>query len=59
MNPISASIALIHAGYVLAREGVFQSIPVNELPLPARLAHRVAGFVARNSSANIQQSERL
>ena len=59
MNPISALFALAHAGFVLAREGVFQSIPVDDLPLPARMAHRVAGLIARNRSADIRQSERL
>lgn len=59
MNLISALVTLTHAGYVLAREGVLQSIPVDDLPLPARLAHRISGLIARNRSADIQQSERL
>ncbi len=59
MNPISALFALAHAGFVLAREGVFQSVPDADLPLPARMALRVAGLIARSRSADIEQSERL
>ena len=59
MNPVSAMFALAQAGFILAREGVFKDIPVDEMPLLVRLAHRVAGLIARPKNANLQQSERL
>ncbi len=59
MNSISAFFALAHAGFILAREGVFAAIPVDDMPLPVRAAHKVAGMIARKRSMETAQSERL
>ena len=59
MNALSAMIALAHAGFVLAREGVFNAISGDELPLPARAGLRIASLVARDRKGSTKQSERL
>ncbi len=59
MNPFSALFALAHAGFILAREGVFASIPADELPIGARLGLRIAGIIARDRKGRTEQSERL
>ncbi|MCP4071520.1 MAG: 2-polyprenylphenol 6-hydroxylase [Hyphomicrobiales bacterium] len=59
MGKISAAVSLIHAGYVLAREGVISAIPRDVLPPPARMGHVIAGMIARRRSKNVEQSERL
>ncbi len=59
MGKISAAVSLIHAGYVLAREGVISAIPRDVLPPPARMGHAIAGMMARRRSKNVEQSERL
>lgn len=59
MNSVSAFLALAHAGFVLAREGAFNTIPVDDMPLPVRLAHRVASMIARKRTKDAEQSERL
>lgn len=52
-------LAMIRAAYVLMREGVVSAFPADGLPPGPRLAHRVAGLVARRSSRRKARSERL
>lgn len=59
MNAVSALFGLARAGFVLAREGVFSTLPVEEMPLPVRLAHRLARAIARDRPDKTSQSERL
>ncbi|MCB1457718.1 MAG: 2-polyprenylphenol 6-hydroxylase [Nitratireductor sp.] len=59
MGTVRSLFSLAHAGYVLAREGVIQALPVEGMPAPARLLHRMAGLVARRQAAGRSRSERL
>lgn len=47
MSNISAALRLMRAGWIMAREGVLSSLPVDEAAgLPA-LGHKVAKMLAR------------
>ncbi len=59
MNSVSAFFVLVRAGYVLAREGAMEVIPVDDLPLPVRFAHRLAGMIARRRAEGTASSERF
>lgn len=59
MGKISAAFSLVHAGYVLAREGVVSALPKEAMPGPGKLAHFFAGLIARRRSKDVKQSERL
>ena len=52
-------LALLRAGWVLMREGVISALPAEGLPPGPRLAHRLAGLVARRSARRKARSERL
>ena len=59
MGSLSAAFSLARAGFVLAREGVISALPADPLPPPARIGHRMAGWIARRQSKSRKQSERL
>ncbi|UXN06387.1 2-polyprenylphenol 6-hydroxylase [Bartonella sp. HY761] len=59
MSKFLASLRLMRAGYVLAREGVLSALPADGLTgLPA-LGHRVAKWMSRGSAQNSERSERI
>ena len=59
MGMVREMAALMRAGYVLAREGVISALPGDALPPPARIGHRLAGWIARRQVKDRAQSERL
>jgi len=59
MAGISSYFALAHAGWVLVREGVISALPADGATGPAKLAHRLAGVLARRQARDREQSERL
>ena len=59
MNSLIAYLRLTHAGWVMAREGVIASLPADGLRGPAKLAHRLAGLIARRQTQQVQRAERL
>jgi ubiquinone biosynthesis protein len=59
MASVFSYFSLVHAGWVLVREGVVSALPSDGLPAPARFGHRVAGWLARRQSKDREQSERL
>ncbi|WP_439271120.1 2-polyprenylphenol 6-hydroxylase [Pseudochrobactrum sp. HB0163] len=59
MSRIAASFRLLHAGWVMTREGVISALPAEGLSgLPA-FAHRVASALARKRSRDTARSERM
>jgi len=58
-NPISGTLALFRAAYVLAREGVVSSLPAEGLSAGPLLAYRFAGLIARKSANEAERSEKL
>jgi ubiquinone biosynthesis protein len=52
-------LALLRAGYVLAREGVIASLPDDGLSGPLRLGHSLSKFIARRDSMQSRRAERL
>ncbi|WP_421855559.1 2-polyprenylphenol 6-hydroxylase [Oricola sp.] len=59
MNGVFATIRLIRAGWVLAREGVIAGLPAQGLVGPAAFAHRFAGMLARRRSRGLDNAERM
>jgi ubiquinone biosynthesis protein len=59
MSNISASLRLVRAGWVLAREGVLSSIPVEGLTGPAALAQRIAKLLAKRGGKSVTRELRL
>ncbi len=59
MGNISAAFSLVHAGIILAREGVISVIPHEALPPSAKAGHVVAGWIARRRSKSVERSQRL
>ncbi|MEL7429375.1 MAG: AarF/UbiB family protein, partial [Pseudomonadota bacterium] len=59
MSGVRSYLSLLHAGWVLMREGVISALPRDGMPAPARLGHRFAGLVARRQAKDRKQSERL
>lgn len=59
MSGMRSYLSLLHAGWVLMREGVISALPRDGMPAPARLGHRFAGLVARRQAKDRKQSERL
>ncbi|MEO0329155.1 MAG: 2-polyprenylphenol 6-hydroxylase [Pseudomonadota bacterium] len=59
MARLRSYLSLVHAGWVLAREGVISALPADGLPPPAAVGHKLAGLVARRQAKNRKQSERL
>jgi ubiquinone biosynthesis protein len=47
MSTVGSLLSLARAAFVLSREGVVSLLPTDALPPAARLAHRLAGLVAR------------
>ncbi|KQT64280.1 MULTISPECIES: 2-polyprenylphenol 6-hydroxylase [unclassified Aureimonas] len=58
-HPISGTLALVRAAYVLAREGVVSSFPTDGMPAGPLLLHRLAGLIARRSAEGAERSEKL
>jgi len=58
-NPISGTIALVRAVFVLAREGVIGSFPAEGLPPGPALLHRFARLIERGSAENRERSDNL
>jgi len=50
MSRFTASLRLLRAGYVLAREGVLSALPVDAAGALPALAHKLAGLAARRGS---------
>ena len=59
MASIGSYLSLAHAGWVLVREGVISALPSEGMPAPAKLGHRLAGWLARRQAKDREQSERL
>lgn len=59
MSRFSASLRLMRAGWILAREGVLSALPAEGLQGPPAFAHRLAAFVARRRTKNTQRSENI
>ncbi len=59
LSSLYGIVALLRAGWVLMREGVVSALPAEGLPPGPRLAHRLAGLVARRSARRKARSERL
>ena len=58
-NPVLGILALVRAGYVLAREGVVSSLPSDGLSAGPLLAYRLAGLMARKSADEAERSIKL
>ncbi|MEO9786402.1 MAG: ubiquinone biosynthesis protein UbiB, partial [Aurantimonas coralicida] len=58
-NPVTGTLALIRAVYVLAREGVVGSFPGEGLPPGPALLHRFARLIDRGSAENRPRSDPL
>lgn len=58
-NPVTGTIALVRAVYIMAREGVFSALPAEGLPPMAALAHKAAGLLARRSAKKAARKDRL
>ena len=58
-NPISGTLALIRAAFVLAREGVVGSFPAEGLPPGPMLAYRFARLLERRSASKRERSDNL
>jgi len=58
-NPISGTIALVRAAYVLAREGVVGAFPAEGLPPGPAVLHRLARLIQRRSTKGQARSDRL
>ena len=59
LSSLRSYISLVHAGYVMAREGVISSLPTDGMPGPAKFAHRVSSLIARHRAKDLEQSEKL
>jgi len=59
MSRLTASFRLMRAGFVMVREGVVSSLPVEGLPPALRLAHRLARLVARRKTKLEKRSTRI
>ena len=59
MNTVMATMRMIRAGWVLAREGVIAGLPANGLTGPAATAHGVASALARKRSRSLDNAERM
>ncbi len=59
MSNISAALRLMRAGWIMAREGVLSSLPVDDAAgLPA-LGHKAAKLLARKRAKDAPRSERI
>lgn len=59
MASIVTYMRLMRAGFILVREGVVSAMPSEDLPPPAKAAHRLAGLFARRKSKQLERSDRL
>jgi ubiquinone biosynthesis protein len=59
MSSLAASFRLLRAGWVILREGVVASVPVDNLSGSARTLHRIASLFARRRRDNDGRQERL
>ncbi|MFZ2100602.1 MAG: 2-polyprenylphenol 6-hydroxylase [Oricola sp.] len=59
MNSAMATLRMIRAGWVLAREGVIAGLPANGLTGTAATAYRVASGLARKRSRSLDNAERM
>jgi ubiquinone biosynthesis protein len=59
MTTTGAFLALLRAGYVLAREGVIAQLPPEQLSPGFRSAAKLSGWIARRRTLQGHQSERL
>ena len=59
MTTPAAYFRLARVGWVLVREGVVATLPVQEMPPSARFLSKVAGLFARRRSAKEGRSARL
>lgn len=59
MSRIAASFRLLHAGWVMTREGVISALPAEGLTGFPAFAHRMAGILARKRSRGTDRSERM
>lgn len=50
---------LVRAGFVLAREGVFQALPREDAPWIVRLGLSITDLIARSGTGGLSQAERL
>ncbi|KAA6406032.1 2-polyprenylphenol 6-hydroxylase [Candidatus Tokpelaia sp.] len=57
MSRFTASLRLVRAGYVLAREGVFAALPVAEAGFVPVLAQKLARLIARRGSRRQHNAE--
>ena len=59
MNRVMATLRLMRAGWVLAREGVIAGLPAQGLAGPAATAHGIASALARRRSEKLDSAERM
>ena len=59
MSDIAAALRLMRAGWVIVREGVVASIPVDNLSGSALTLHRLATLFAKRKSTRADRQERL
>ena len=58
-NPVTGTLALVRAVFVLAREGVISSFPGEGLPPLGTLLYRLAGMIERGSAETRERSDNL
>src|SRR5690606_443526 len=56
---IAALFRLASAGFVLAREGAFSLVEIDDVPPPARLGVRIGRLMERRSAAIADRGERI
>ncbi|EJF91172.1 2-polyprenylphenol 6-hydroxylase [Bartonella tamiae] len=59
MGKITATLRLMRAGWILAREGVLSALPSDGLQGPPALAHKIAKWIARPKAKNVKRSENM
>ena len=59
MSDVAAALRLMRAGWVIVREGVVASIPVDNLSGSALTLHRLATLFAKRKSTRTDRQERL
>ena len=59
MNSFMATLRLMRAGWVLAREGVIAGLPAQGLTGSAATGHRIATALARRRSQKLDNAERM
>ncbi|MEO1700446.1 MAG: 2-polyprenylphenol 6-hydroxylase [Pseudomonadota bacterium] len=59
MGSLFASLRLVKAGWVLAREGVIAAIPAQGMSGPVLTAHKIASAIARKRSGDKSHTDRM